>query len=90
MKWENADKYHRNDNYNSAILEWEAEAMNSHGLMHGRDHNFNYGVGHNPFFPSRSHCWSVCRWFAGDVSEAVVFPTYPAASLDRPSLEDVL
>lgn len=76
MKWEKADKYHKNDNYNSAVLKWEAEAMNYHGLTH--------------FFPSCSHCWSVCRWFAGDVSEAVVFPTYPAASLDCSSLEDVL
>lgn len=32
----------------------------------------------------------VYRWFAGDVSEAAVLPAYPAASLDRPSLEDVL
>lgn len=42
------------------------------------------------FFPSCYHRWSICRWFVGDVSEAAVLPTYPAASLDRPSLEDVL
>lgn len=39
VKWEKADKYHKNDNYNSAVLEWEAEAMNYHGLTHGQDHN---------------------------------------------------
>lgn len=49
VKWEKADKYHKNDNYNSAVLKWEAEAMNYHGLTHGQDHNFNYRVGHNLF-----------------------------------------
>lgn len=49
VKWEKADKYHKNNNYNSAVLEWEAEAMNYHGLTHGQDHHFNYRVGHNLF-----------------------------------------
>ena len=53
----NARVYHRNGNYNSAILEWEAEARNYHRFVHGSisstgwDHNFNYGVGHTVFSP---------------------------------------
>lgn len=33
---------------------------------------------------------ATCRWFAGNVPEAALVPADPAASLDCPSLEDVL
>lgn len=70
----NARAYHRNGNYNSAIVEWEAEAKNYHRFMRGSisstgwGHNSNYGVGHNvfslllsPLVYLQMVCWG-CFW----------------------------
>lgn len=54
------------------------------------DTTVSAGVG-RVCFPCCCHSvGATCRWFAGNVPEEALIPAHPAASLDCPSLEDVL
>lgn len=90
VEWErlgNARVPHRNGNWN--LLQRGRQGVTQVCAWQCLTAPFQSGVG-SVCSPCCCHRGATCRWFAGNVPEEALIPADPAASLDCPSLEDVL